>query len=180
MARLTISCVVRRFCLECQGNSSKAVRECADAHCALWEHRLPPQNAHPQGELMTNGTPTEHSADEPILASPTGFAETANSEKTKEGAKTTVTTLTEGTLKGYSNLSHADTSHSGAKAREAARRLILRAVRRHCLTCAACRTDVRTCNARECGLWSYRFGVYPETYRAVRQRFSRPKTLSLF
>lgn len=175
MARLTISCVVRRFCLECQGHSSKAVRECADAHCALWEHRLPPQSANHQGDSMPHDTLAEDSGGEPIPVKTEDFAKTEDGEHTRRETKTALTTLIEKTAEVEANVSRPD-----IKAREAARRLILRAVRRHCLTCAACRAEVRTCNARECGLWSYRFGVYPETYRTVRQRLSRPKTLSLF
>lgn len=64
--------------------------------------------------------------------------------------------------------------------RESARQR-LRAVRRHCLSCAASRAEVRACTAREsCTLWSYRFGVRPETYLAVKERCLHPRALSLF
>lgn len=56
----------------------------------------------------------------------------------------------------------------------------LRAIRRFCLHCCGFRDAVRGCDAREtCALWSYRFGVQPETYRRVRNRFSGPRTLAL-
>ena len=32
----------RRFCLDCQGASPGAVRNCADTTCPLWQWRLPP------------------------------------------------------------------------------------------------------------------------------------------
>lgn len=134
MSRLGITQVVRRFCLECQGDSSVAVQECADHECALWEWRL--------GKSPADSTVAE------VSASPV--------------SKSAQARLT-------------------ARARAAARRPVLRAVRRHCLCCATCKEDVRACAAREdCLLWSFRFGVLPETYRAVRQRFLRPKTISLF
>lgn len=125
MARLSVTHFVRRFCLECQGDSLDAVRGCTEDHCALWAHRLQEQ------------------------AAPGSDAITSAEQKTK--------------------------------LRENTRRALLRAVRRHCLTCAVSRAEVRACAAREsCALWSFRFGVRPETYRAVRERCSRPKNLSLF
>ncbi len=60
-------------------------------------------------------------------------------------------------------------------------RKALRCVRRHCLDCAGNRMDVRICTAKEeCPLWSLRFGVYPATYKRVRERFARGKQRSLF
>lgn len=56
----------------------------------------------------------------------------------------------------------------------------LRAIRRFCIHCCGFRDAVRGCDAREtCALWSYRFGVQPETYRRVRSRFSGPRSLAL-
>ena len=56
----------------------------------------------------------------------------------------------------------------------------LRAIRRQCMLCAGDRKEVRACAAREvCVLWRYRFGVRPQTYKAVRRRFFAPKPLSL-
>ncbi len=61
------------------------------------------------------------------------------------------------------------------------RRQALRCIRGYCLACAGQRSDVRQCNAREhCVLWSLRFGVHPETYKKVRQRFFAPKKLTLW
>ena len=60
-------------------------------------------------------------------------------------------------------------------------RAALRAVRRQCMNCAGKRREVRACPARgSCPLWHCRFGVRPQTYKAVRRRFFAPKALRLF
>ena len=59
-------------------------------------------------------------------------------------------------------------------------RQALRAIRRQCMGCAGDRVEVRACAAREaCALWHCRFGVRPQTYKAVRRRFFAPKLLRL-
>ncbi len=40
MARPDILRQVRRFCLDCQGNSSPEIQRCADTDCHLWPWRL--------------------------------------------------------------------------------------------------------------------------------------------
>lgn len=66
-----------------------------------------------------------------------------------------------------------------APAEEAARQA-LRAIRRQCMGCAGDRVEVRACAARDaCALWHCRFGVRPQTYKAVRRRFFAPKPLRL-
>ena len=126
MARLSILRSVRRFCLDCQGGSARAVRACADALCPLRAWRLPP--AEEEGTVPDGGR---------LLPAPAGR---------------------------MSPRSHA----------------ALRAVRRQCLLCAGSPADVRACRARDdCALWSYRFGVRPDTYRSVRRRFFAPKLLTL-
>ena len=40
MARLDILRCMRRFCLECQGESAQQVRLCTDKNCALWPWRM--------------------------------------------------------------------------------------------------------------------------------------------
>jgi len=56
----------------------------------------------------------------------------------------------------------------------------LRSIRRYCLSCAETRDDVRKCDAREqCGLWSFRFGVLPQTFKRVVSRRKRGKELFL-
>lgn len=125
-ARVDVLRSLRRFCLECQGESAPAVRECADQQCALWLWRLP-----------------EAPTDAAELAELGGMADEAD-------------------------------------VRKVLCRCALRAIRRHCFNCAGDRHEVRACAAREeCALWSLRFGVRPETYKAVRQRFFGPKKLSL-
>ncbi|MDO5483609.1 MAG: hypothetical protein Q4F27_01745 [Desulfovibrionaceae bacterium] len=59
-------------------------------------------------------------------------------------------------------------------------RAAMRAIRRQCLGCAGQRDEVRACSAKEdCPLWRWRFGVRPQTYKAVRRRFFAPRALSL-
>lgn len=134
MAKPDVVRLVRRFCLECQGESSQAVRACTDAACPLHGWRLPqegpPEGAAPQGEL---------------------------SREDEAARKVAV-----------------------ARERVLRQREALRAVRRQCLVCAGDRRETRACAARECSLWPLRFGVLPETYKAVRARFFAPKKLSLF
>lgn len=108
---------IRRFCLECQGDSPRGVRECADTACPLWAWRM--AAAQPGTQELWRGP-------------------------------------------------------------DAPRRA-LREIRRQCLACAGGRREVRQCAARDaCPLWRWRFGVRPQTYREVRQRFFAPRPLSLF
>lgn len=46
----------------------------------------------------------------------------------------------------------------------------LRAIRRFCLTCAGDRREARACDAKNCPLWSFRFGVRPATFKRVAAR----------
>ena len=117
MARSGAIALIRQFCLECQGASSRSVRSCPDAQCPLWVWRL--------AALPGEASPTPEAGD--------------------------------------------------------AARAALRAVRRQCMNCAGTRREVRACPAREsCPLWRCRFGVRPQTYKAVRRRFFAPKALRLF
>lgn len=192
MKKPDIRHTVRHFCLECQGNSAKAVRECADEACALWPHRLPRAVALPETPEQEQGAELKYGAGNP----PSALAGTATADGSlldtmpSDGLPPSGSEPRDGTPSGSELVDGLPLSGPepkdglpplGPKAREAQRRVLLRAVRRHCLSCAASREDVRVCAAREqCGLWSYRFGVRPETYRSVRERFLRPKTLSLF
>lgn len=192
MKKPDIRHTVRHFCLECQGNSAKAVRECADEACALWPHRLPRAVALPETPEQEQGAELKYGAGNP----PSALAGTATADGSlldtmpSDGLPPSGAEPRDGTPSGPELVDGLPLSGPepkdglpplGPKAREAQRRVLLRAVRRHCLSCAASREDVRVCAAREqCGLWSYRFGVRPETYRSVRERFLRPKTLSLF
>lgn len=51
----------------------------------------------------------------------------------------------------------------------------LRCIRRYCLECAETRQDVRDCKAKDCLLWSYRFGVMPNTFKRVVSRIREKK-----
>ena len=137
MAKPDVLRALRRFCLECQGESPQAVRGCRDVACPLHGWRLPPEAAPEQAPLL-EGTP----------ALPP----------------------------------ESDAARKAAAAQERLRRQrqALRAIRRQCLVCAGDRQEARACAARECPLWHLRFGVMPETYKAVRARFFAPKKLSLF
>ncbi len=54
---------------------------------------------------------------------------------------------------------------------------VLRQIRQHCLVCAGSRAEVRSCSAKEtCGLWSYRFGVLPATFKRVLLRQKKQRT----
>ncbi len=129
MARPQIFRQIRRFCLDCQGNASAAVKNCSDEQCALWSLRC-------QENTLDKKTAQE-SPTLPLLEKP--------SEKNQEDRKA------------------------------------LRTIRQHCLACAGHRTDVRMCTAKEeCALWSLRFGVYPATYKRVRERLAQGRQRSLF
>jgi hypothetical protein len=52
---------------------------------------------------------------------------------------------------------------------------VARAIRRFCLTCSGSRQEVRGCDAKECDLWSYRFGVSPSTFKRVLARRRRSR-----
>ena len=65
---------------------------------------------------------------------------------------------------------HADVSQPEPRQ---VQRLMLRACRRLCLACAGDRSAVRACDAEgACALWTWRFGVLPQTYAAVTKRFA--------
>lgn len=143
---------VRRFCLECQGDSSPAVRACADGECPLHPWRLPAEtSALPQSGAAA--APAAPAAD--AGSSPQVLSQAAREEEAVRKAAL-------------------------AQERQRRQRAALRAVRRQCLVCAGDRREARSCAAKECPLWPLRFGVMPETYKAVRARFFAPKKLTLF
>ena len=51
---------IRQFCLECQGNSSRSVRQCADEDCPLWGWRM--------AAIEAEGRPEWHGPDAPRRA----------------------------------------------------------------------------------------------------------------
>lgn len=160
---------VRRFCLECQGESAPAVLACADRQCALrpWRLSEPPAEALAAcmaGLKLVHMATAHRSGD----ASGDAFGDALDD-------------ALGGNLEGKVSEAKGESSPPrDPRIRKALSRCALRAIRRHCLNCAGDRREVRACAAREeCGLWSLRFGVRPETYKAVRQRFAAPKKLSL-
>lgn len=52
----SVPLAARRFCLDCQGASSDAVRRCADAACPLWDWRSP-SSAAAAGEDASGAVP---------------------------------------------------------------------------------------------------------------------------
>ncbi len=144
---------IRRFCLDCQGGVAREVRLCPDRGCGLYAWRL----AGIVAGGSNGGGRHDHAGD--------GDADT-------------------------DPVAGASTGSSGGNPLPGALPLIaqtlpderpVRAIRRYCIACCGGeRAEVRTCDARDrCALWSYRFGVLPETYRKVKARLTGPRTLVL-
>ncbi len=130
MARPDVLRQVRRFCLDCQGNSTAEILQCRDETCHLWPWRL--------------------------------------------GKNTPETEACGGNTQAFLMLDAPEKMFFLQK-------MALRVVRKHCLSCAGDRKDVRQCTARDaCPLWSLRFGVYPTTYKRVKARLAQGKRLRLF
>lgn len=154
---------IRRFCLECQGGAAREVRRCPDLDCALRIWRM----AGARGTEQPGQVEGCIGAGCPASVAPGAVAAAA-----------------------------AAAVENGAAAREAVvppecvppgneGEVVppLRAIRRFCLHCCGFRDAIRGCDARDaCALWSYRFGVRPETYRRVKARFygTRPLVLPGF
>lgn len=179
---------IRRFCLECQGESAAAVRQCTDSHCALWAWRLPEAPAAVLAEVLA-AVPGHAPAPLPEAAASASGVKTPGGEAAGPRAAAFPLLMAaqqpsgaeEQTVAGEKPQGDEDGPQRDPRVRKALARRALRAIRRHCLNCAGHRCDVRACAAREdCLLWSLRFGVRPETYKAVRQRFFAPKKLTLF
>lgn len=140
---------IRRFCLDCQGGVAREVRLCPDIGCDLYPWRLAGILAGGGGGGR-NVENGRHCDAAPAIA--------------RSG---TVTEPLPGTLP--------------LMAQALPDERPVRAIRRYCVTCCCGeRAEVRTCDARDrCALWSYRFGVLPETYRRVRARLTGPRALVL-
>lgn len=199
---------IRRFCLDCQGGAAREVRICTDLDCALrvWrmagarvgELAMDASDARPPGHdalsascgvpaLPTPGDTMQATMPEAVPqtpCTPTGPLQTGGTEDMAAGKAS------------FRCASPVDGAASPSLDRNGDRAGFpaecvppgnegeavppLRAIRRFCLHCCGFRDAVRGCDAREtCALWSYRFGVQPETYRRVRSRFSGPRTLVL-
>ncbi len=152
MSHVKIIRAIRRFCLDCQGGVAREVRLCPDTGCGLYAWRL--------AGILTGGTgggrhdpAGDHDPDAaPLGGAPVGRPAT---DPLPGALPLIVQTLPD--------------------------ERPVRAVRRYCIACCGGeRAEVRTCDARDrCALWSYRFGVLPETYRKVKARLTGPRTLVL-
>ena len=129
------------------------MRACADRNCALWVWRLPDATPHP----TEDASPPRAAAVEDITQEDAAMRQ-------QESAL----------------LRQQESALLRQQERVRLRRAALRAIRGQCLACAGDRKDVRACAARQCPLWSLRFGVLPETYKTVRTRFFAPRRLTLF
>ncbi len=156
MSHVKIIRAIRRFCLDCQGGVAREVRLCPDTGCGLYAWRL--------AGILTGGTGGgrhDHAGDgdadtDPVAGAPVGSSGEPSGGNPLPGALPLI----------------AQTLPDERP---------VRAVRRYCIACCGGeRAEVRTCDARDrCALWSYRFGVLPETYRKVKARLTGPRTLVL-
>lgn len=171
---------IRRFCLDCQGGAAREVRLCPDTGCGLYAWRL--------AGILTGGAGCgRHEAaggHDPDASDATGPADSLDASR-----------MTDAPAKALSRASGESGGRSLPASAQAgplpgALPLIaqtlpderpVRAIRRYCVACCGGeRSEVRTCDARDrCALWSYRFGVLPETYRRVKARLTGPRALVL-
>jgi hypothetical protein len=152
MSHVKIIRAIRRFCLDCQGGVAREVRLCPDTGCGLYAWRL--------AGILTGGagggkhdSAGDHDPDAAPMAE--ALAGRPATDPLPGALPLIVQTLPD--------------------------ERPVRAVRRYCIACCGGeRAEVRTCDARDrCALWSYRFGVLPETYRRVKARLTGPRTLVL-
>lgn len=171
MSRIVVTKTIRRFCLECEGGSARAVRLCADTACALRAWRLP---AGSDGE--GNGQDDD------------GDRATETTMPMSEGPSDHVVLSVAGTVDPAAAVPDAmplvtaseDSAGDEGSAPGVGATEPLRAIRRFCMVCCGGRANVRACDARDvCPLWSFRFGVQPETFRRVKARQHGPRVLVL-
>lgn len=148
---------IRRFCLDCQGGVAREVRLCPDTGCGLYAWRL--------AGIVAGG------------ASGGGKQDTAGDGDADADALTGTPAASSGGPSGGDPLPGALPLIAQTLPDERP----VRAIRRYCIACCGGeRAEVRTCDARDrCALWSYRFGVLPETYRKVKARLTGPRALVL-
>lgn len=167
MSRIVVTKTIRRFCLECEGGSARAVRLCADKACALRAWRLPAgSDGEGNGQDDADDTPTETA--QPMAAGPADLHAASSVADTVDTAIAAPATAAD------------DTPEGEASAPDVGATEPLRAIRRFCMVCCGGRGNVRACDARDvCPLWSFRFGVQPETFRRVKARQHGPRVLVL-
>lgn len=162
---------IRRFCLDCQGGVAREVRLCPDTGCGLYAWRLAgiladmaaggkrrASDNHDHGDHDPDGHGPENRGLDaaPVAGLPAGSSADQSAADPLPGALPLI----------------AQTLPDERP---------VRAIRRYCVACCGGeRSEVRTCDARDrCALWSYRFGVLPETYRRVKARLTGPRALVL-
>ena len=163
---------IRRFCLDCQGGVAREVRLCPDTACGLYAWRLAgivAGGANGGGKHDPTGYGDADSPDAPQVSGMSGVsgALARKSGTAKHAPDTSATDPLPGALPLIAQTLPDERP--------------VRAIRRYCIACCGGeRAEVRTCDARDrCALWSYRFGVLPETYRKVKARLTGPRTLVL-
>lgn len=180
MSYVRIVRAIRRFCLECQGGAAREVRACPDVACALSMWRMAGARSLAEGgdDAAATGeaAATAHCAadvqpllempvERPAALSPAMPDVRQPGQQTAPQAAHLPPHLPEGCVPCGLEGSFVEP---------------LRAIRRFCFHCCAYRDAIRACDAREaCPLWSYRFGVLPETYRKVKARLRGHRTVTL-
>ncbi|BFR47130.1 restriction endonuclease [Nitratidesulfovibrio sp. HK-II] len=143
---------IRRFCLDCQGGVAREVRLCPDTGCGLYAWRL-------AGIVAGGVNAGKHD--------PTGDGDADANPAAGDPVDPSAGDPLPGALPLIAQTLPDERP--------------VRAIRRYCVACCGGeRSEVRTCDARDrCALWSYRFGVLPETYRRVKARLTGPRALVL-
>ncbi len=178
---------LQAFCVACQGGAAAYVASCPDKDCQLHALRLAPEN--PQGPANAQGVLLEGRAAAGQAVTVQAPGEDQAPEATRApgeiqvpgGMQAPEATQVPGATQAphATQAGEAQPSAAPGKILPADSLACLRAIRRHCMVCADGRQDVRACADKNCLLWSYRFGVTPETYRRVKDRFFKPKKLLL-
>lgn len=161
MPDMPILKVIRRHCLQCQGGAAQEVRLCNDVNCALFAWRM--AGTHVIGEEQVS------------------FAEVPLRYTPSHGASSCAQLEAITPLAGFD--SALCTSHEDGTAICCAMPSVkpLRAIRRFCFQCCGNREQIRACDAKSlCALWSYRFGVQPQTYKRVKARLRGERMMTLF
>ena len=140
---------IRRFCMACQGGSSRQVAACEDADCALHLYRsgeVPEQPELAERAELT-GQIRQSELAEQAGAEKSGLAERAElAELAEQAPCPPIRTVRRFCMACCANL------------------------RAEVRACAA---------REDCALWSFRFGCTPETWRRVKNRRSSPRPLLL-
>ncbi len=140
---------IRRFCMACQGGSSRQVAACEDTGCALHLYRSGevPEKPELAERAELTGQTRQPELAEQVDAEKSGLAERAElAELAEQAPCPPIRTVRRFCMACCANL------------------------RAEVRACAA---------REDCALWSYRFGCTPETWRRVKNRRSSPRPLLL-